>query len=533
MKVFLIYPHLILINAQTPHLAIPLLASYLRRHARHEVIEIDLNIKIINGLLKTVPLINFRLFIKSLMSRYRILFNSQGSIEKLVKQILRQYFKSNGINDIDASLIIEDYWQVANEDMINAIQGKKEDPLLKFLGEDYFENHFKTGSCIVGLSISYFTQFLPALSIARIIKATNPKAYIVLGGNTIRLIEHKILKTPSLFSVVDSFVVDEGEESIVNLADAIETNGPIHRVPNLIYLNGNKIEKNIESPFDIRNAPAPDFRILKNHNYLSPRFPRRLTLPLRTTVGCYWNKCAFCTLSLRKYQQRGINQVLDDISFVVEKYRPTSIRIADLSVSANRLLRIAEGIIERGIRIKWEAFARLDKNYTFSVCRKLSHSGCAALMLGLESGSQRIEDLMNKGHNLKEIPVVLRNLHRAGIYTSLGVIVGFPSETEAEFRETAHFLKTNSRNITNIGLSPFGLNFRSDVYNNPQKYGVKKIDEPEGLFFTRNFQYEVDCGITSQQARQYVAQFQLSKWDRLYEKATRLIFKKLSEYCVV
>jgi len=529
MKIFLIFPHLVLINAQTPHLAIPLLASYLRRHTKHEVMEIDFNIKIINGLLKAFSFANPGFFLESFLSRHRILFNSQDSIEKLVRMSLTQYLKSNSMSSADSSSMTEGYWQVANEDMVNTLQGKRVDPLLKLLGTDYFENYFKNDSCIVGLSISYFTQFLPALSIAKAIKAINFKVHIVFGGNTIRLIEHKILKTPSLFSVVDSFIVDEGEESIVKLADVIETKGQISKVPNLIHINGNKIEKNIESPFDIRNAQSPDFRIIKNHNYLFPRSPRRLTLSLRTAVGCYWNKCSFCTLSLRKYQQRSIDQVLDDISFVVRKYRPSTVRITDLSVSTNRLLQIAEGVIRRRLRVRWEAFARLDKSYTSSICAKLSRSGCAALMLGLESGNQRVEDIMNKGQDLKEIPLILENLHRAGIYTSLGVIVGFPSETEGELMETINFLKTNSRNISNIGMSPFGLNFHSGVYNNPAKYGVKKIEEPEGLFFTRNFPYEVNSGITGWQARQHAAQFRLSKRDRFYEKATRLIFKKVSE----
>lgn len=96
--------------------------------------------------------------------------------------------------------------------------------------------------------------------------------------------------------------------------------------------------------------------------------------------------------------------------------------------------------------------------------------------------------------------------------------------------ETIHFLKTNSPHISNVGLSSFGLNFHSDVYNKPEKYGVRQIKEPEDLFFIRNLQYEVDFGITNKQARQYAAQFRRSKWNRLYEKITRRMFKTLSKH---
>jgi hypothetical protein len=194
---------------------------------------------------------------------------------------------------------------------------------------------------------------------------------------------------------------------------------------------------------------------------------------------------------------------------------------------------IANGIIQRGIRVKWEAFARFDRQLTASVCKTLSRSGCIGLMIGLESGSQRIEDLMNKGHRVEELPKILRNLHRAGIYTSLGVIVGFPSETEDEYMETVHFLKSNSKYISNAGLSTFGLNYHSDVFNHPRKYGIKGIKETENLFFSRNFQYEIDCGITNQQAHHYADQFRFNIWDRLMEKATRRAFRMLQRFRLI
>ncbi|MBD3272266.1 MAG: radical SAM protein [Elusimicrobia bacterium] len=254
-----------------------------------------------------------------------------------------------------------------------------------------------------------------------------------------------------------------------------------------------------------------------------------LLVSLRTSVGCYWNKCAFCSLSLRKYQQRNIDHVLDEFAEVVHRYKPATILLSDLSVSAHRLLQIAEGIIRKRIRVKWEAFARLDTNYTPSLCRILSRSGCTALRFGLESGNQRVENLMNKGHDLKEVPSVLENLHRAGIYTSVTAIMGFPTETVGELMDTVNFLKANSRNLSNIGLSSFGLNAGSDVFNNPAKYSVNNIQQQEDMFFSRNFDYDVACGISHDQARDYIKQFRLKKWDRVQEKLNRHIGKILTE----
>lgn len=529
MKIFLVYPHLVLVNAQAPHLAIPQLASYLKWNSKHEVTEIDLNINIINNLLKSASVKNPGLFLKSLLSRHELLFNSQEAIEKLVRENIVKYLRLHGIVCNNSPSIIDSYWQIANEDITNTIEGKKNDPFLSLLGANFFEGHFKKDFCLIGLSISYITQFLPALSIAKTIKQINPNAHIVFGGNTIRLIEKQILETPALFSIVDSFVVAEGEESMARLADALENKVTLRNVPNLISLLENKIEKTNESAFNIKNAVSPDFNILEKHNYLYPRLFRKLTLSVRASVGCYWNKCAFCTLSLRQYQERSISQVLDDISVIVDKYRPSTIRITDLSVSMSRLSQIAEGLIQRRLRIKWEAFARLNNHFTVPVCRLLSRSGCAALMFGLEAGSQRVEELMNKGHDLNEIPVILKNLHRVGIFTSLSAIVGFPSETEEDVKKTIDFLKTNSKNISSIGLSPFGLNYRSDVFNHPEKYGVKNIIKTDGQFFRRNFQYEVDSGISSQQAHQYVTQFRRQKWESVWEKTTRFIFMRFQK----
>lgn len=525
MKIFLIYPHLVTYQCHVPHLVITSLVGYLRKNTKHGVTEMDFNIEVINGLIRTARPRNIGLKIKSLLTRYRIL-TRQGNIEALVMEGLKSHLHSNVTYDADVSRILK--WQVTNKDLSDTIEGRRKDPLLSLVGEGYLE-HFRNGPCLVGLSMLYINQLLSAVAIARAIKSVNPQAHIVLYGNTIRPIKRKILQTPSLFSVIDSFVVGEEEESLAKLASVVESKGSLREVPNLIFFNGDEVEETAESVFDIRKAASPDFTILKRHNYLFPRFPRRLSLPLRTSVGCFWNRCAFCTLSLRKYQQRDVNQVLDDMALMVQKYQPSTIRIMDLAVSTKRLLQIAEGIMQRRMRVRWEAFARLDRNLTPSVCRLLSRSGCVALVVGLESGSQRVEDLMNKGQSLAEMPAILDNLHRAGIYTCLCVIVGFPSETEAELVETLNFLRDNSRNISSVALSVFGLNFDSDVYKNPGKYCIK-IQEPEGVFFMRNFPYEVDSGVTNEKARRYADGFRLSKWDRLYEKVSRRIFKQLAAF---
>jgi hypothetical protein len=112
----------------------------------------------------------------------------------------------------------------------------------------------------------------------------------------------------------------------------------------------------------------------------------------------------------------------------------------------------------RPVPVPWYGFARVtpelgDDDY----CRALRRSGCVMLKLGIESGSQRVLDAMDKGIALSEVSAALGALRRAGIATYVYLLFGAPEEREADAEATLRFAVDHARGITFMNLAVFNL----------------------------------------------------------------------------
>jgi hypothetical protein len=107
----------------------------------------------------------------------------------------------------------------------------------------------------------------------------------------------------------------------------------------------------------------------------------------------------------------------------------------------------------------------------------LAAAGFRKLFFGLESGSQKTLDHMDKGIQVAEVPTLLRNCREAGIQFHLFSIIGFPEETPARAAETLAFFERNADVIDDPGNSfdihPFGLELRTSYASNAKQYGVE------------------------------------------------------------
>ena len=116
---------------------------------------------------------------------------------------------------------------------------------------------------------------------------------MTVGGPHISMLRDELAKVPAIFSLFDSAVVFDGEVPLLNLAQALEGDGDLSQVPNLVYRDGGTIrvtERKV--PEKINDLPLPDFDGLPLDKYLAPY----LALPLLTARGCYFGKCAFCNV---------------------------------------------------------------------------------------------------------------------------------------------------------------------------------------------------------------------------------------------
>ena len=90
---------------------------------------------------------------------------------------------------------------------------------------------------------------------------------------------------------------------------------------------------------------------------------------------------------------------------------------------------------------------------------------------------------MNKGITVESIKSVIRNVHQTGIYVIVNILIGFPGEGEDEFNDTLKFLVENKEYINKVNAnSPMVVLENSEVYTNPEKYGIAVDDNGKVLF---------------------------------------------------
>ncbi len=234
-----------------------------------------------------------------------------------------------------------------------------------------------------------------------------------------------------------------------------------------------------------------DFSIFNSDDYFSPS----LVLPLKTSSTCYYKKCAFCShFTGDKYREFS----LDFIERTIANNKSKFFFLVDDMIHLKRLLELAA--IFKKHDVSWACQLKPTKGFSKEVLSVLKDSGLVFVMWGVESGSNRVLALMNKLTNKEDVALILKNSKELGVINAVYVMFGFPSESKEEFFETVNFLKNNADNIDLILSSTFGLQKRSAVYNNPEKYFIKDMFEEKRTLLDSKISYTVSKGLSSSQA---------------------------------
>ncbi|MEM7821751.1 MAG: radical SAM protein [Candidatus Aenigmatarchaeota archaeon] len=161
---------------------------------------------------------------------------------------------------------------------------------------------------------------------------------------------------------------------------------------------------------------------------------------------CYWGKCTFCLWPFTIFKDggyvlRNIEDVLNEMEWASKHLDIKEIFIQDDTLSGARAKQIAEGILERNIKISWSAYARGDLSMTPEILKKMKESGCHCLHVGYESGNDEILKNINKGITIKDLEIFTEWATKAGIDIHGDFMIGLPGETDRTARKTIEWAK--------------------------------------------------------------------------------------------
>ena len=293
---------------------------------------------------------------------------------------------------------------------------------------------------IIGMT-TYCTTLSRCYKVADMAKNINPNIKLILGGAQATLEPQKTIDQKS----IDYLVYGEGEITFDKFLICFKENGDFAKINGLVWKKNKKIIMNppqeIIKNLDVIPLPARHlFPMDKYHSSANLRGKR--TLNLMTSRGCPY-RCAYCAGSLifgKSFRYHSTDRVIEEIKALTDKYNADDIQFFDETFTANRkrIMELCDKIISNKLKIEWSCFTRVnlvDKE----LLNKMKEAGCYQIFYGLESGVQRLLDLVNKDITLEQSRKAMKMTHEAGIETWVSFMIDLPSETKEESEQTINF----------------------------------------------------------------------------------------------
>lgn len=208
-------------------------------------------------------------------------------------------------------------------------------------------------------------------------------------------------------------------------------------------------------------TPMPDFT-----DFPWDRYPVRI-IPMMTGRGCQWDKCRFCSdvvsVNGRTFRTRSVDNVLHEMQEQSRRHDTVSFVFLDLKLNSypDMIRGIARRIQDLVQGAEWVGTVHVDQRNDNGLSRgdldAAVKGGMRRISFGLESGSQRLLDLMQKGCTVERNSQFLREAHEAGLSIRCTMFKGYPGETAEDMEQTADFLEAHSSYLDRVRFNEFSV----------------------------------------------------------------------------
>lgn len=285
----------------------------------------------------------------------------------------------------------------------------------------------------VGFSL-YTGGSKDAFKMASRIRAMRPKIPLIWGGYHPTLEPNQCLEN----KYVDYVIRGQGELTLEELLKNLEKpdENPIEKIKGLSYKKDNKVCHNeTRESSNINEFPSFDYGLYGHV------FKNASEATYITSRGCPFS-CKFCCSSSfnrnhgMKFYQLSLERVFADLEFLVSTYNLKKINFFDdnFFIDPERIKKFIEEYEKRNFKFRWTAFGRCQffANTEEEIIKKLSEINLKKVCFGVESGSQRILDMVNKQMKTEDVLIALKKITKYGIIADFSFINGFPDEKKSD-----------------------------------------------------------------------------------------------------
>ena len=290
----------------------------------------------------------------------------------------------------------------------------------------------------VGVTVLTGAPLRDALAVTKAVKVSRPECPIVWGG-----------WHPSLFPVetldeagIDAAVQGQGEPPFVEIVERLAAGAALDGVAGCATRGGMTPPR---APVDLNTLPAHDYGLIPVESYFRLKAQRQLDYI--TSQGCRF-RCTFCadpTVYGRTWSGLDPERIGSELAHLTHRYGIQDVGFQDETffTQTNRVAAIADEFLRHGLKFSWMATMRGDQgsrldDTVLSLCRR---AGLRRVMIGLESGSQKMLDWMKKDVTVEQVFDTADKCRRFGIVALFNLIVGFPNETSESVQETLQAAK--------------------------------------------------------------------------------------------
>ena len=314
---------------------------------------------------------------------------------------------------------------------------------------------FDISTLVLGISVELCTQLK---------REERHKDIITIGiGQEASANPMRFKKEHSEFDIV---IAGEAELQVASIIEKLNGGVNLQDIKN--FYEREALKNRIFIVDNLNDLPFPDYDIssLKMYSHIYPiRVKKRLIWGhMLASRGCP-HGCIFCSQIMResygeKVRLRTAQNIVDEMEHLMETGANIIVFDDDnFTSSTAHVLSICNEIESRKLKVSWVIHARVDE-VSLPILKKLQNAGCKLIRFGIESGSERILNILKKSNDsklwIKRSKKAVEEAMSLGISVACLFIVGSPTETTEDLQKSIDFAKYLSPDITQVAyFTPF------------------------------------------------------------------------------
>jgi len=296
-------------------------------------------------------------------------------------------------------------------------------------------------------AVAIYTNLMTKINVIKLIKilkndATYGFPKLILGGPDITYNCENYLN-----SGVDFLIIGEGEQTTLELYNAIVNHLDYSKITGIAYLENGSVKKTPPrlKMKDLSELPLPNRAAIPVKKYLETWKTNHgiSSMTISTQRGCPYT-CKWCSTAVygQSYRRRPAELVAEELLMLKNTYNPDSIWFVDdvFTVSHKWIKSFHKEVIKQNAIIPFECITRAER-LNDEVLQLLKEAGCYRIWIGAESGSQKIIDAMDRRVDVDVVKEAIQKTNAIGMETGTFIMVGYPGEDEKDINETITYLK--------------------------------------------------------------------------------------------